>query len=207
MEDGATVPIYYESRLPELRVEGETLDAVFERVFHDRSDKERTAIKNKFATLEAVAGAPRRIERIGLDLIEHFERFIHPNEFKAQVVACSRDAAVTYLETLERLGVPPVALIMSGSYDDPDRLARYHTTKEQRKALIERFKNTTDPLAINILKALEDLTVIDWARKDDIQREMRRRIKRQLRASGFSADRIEAMTAKIMDLARARLAR
>ncbi|MGH8059241.1 MAG: type I restriction enzyme endonuclease domain-containing protein, partial [Candidatus Entotheonellia bacterium] len=62
-------------------------------------------------------------------------------------------------------------------------------------------------LAINILKALEDLTVIDWARKDDIQREMRRRIKRQLRASGFSADCIEAMTAKIMDLARARLAR
>ncbi len=151
VEDGATVPIYYESRLPELRVEGETLDAVFERVFQDRSEKERTAIKNRYATLEAIAGAPRRIERICLDLIAHFELFIHPNGFKAQVVACTRDAAVTYLETLERLGAPPVALIMSGSHDDPERLARYHITKEQKKALIERFKNTHDPLAILVV--------------------------------------------------------
>jgi type I restriction enzyme R subunit len=151
VEDGATVPIYYESRLPELRVEGETLDAVFERVFQGRSDKERMAIKNKYATLEAIAGAPKRIERICLDLIDHFEHFIYPNGFRAQIVACIRDAAVSYLETLERLGAPPVALIMSGSHDDPEHLARYHTTKEQKKALIERFKNKNDPLAMLVV--------------------------------------------------------
>jgi type I restriction enzyme R subunit len=151
VEDGATVPIFYESRLPELRVEGETLDSVFERVFHDLDPKERTAIKNKYATLDAIAGAPKRIERICLDLVEHFERYIAPNGFKAQVVACTRDAAVTYLETLERIGGPPAALIMSGTHNDPKRLAKYHTTKEQKTMLIERFKNKADPLAILVV--------------------------------------------------------
>jgi type I restriction enzyme, R subunit len=150
VEDGATVPILYESRLPELRVEGETLDAIFERVFRDRSEQERTAIKNRYATLEAIAGAPRRIEQICLDLIDHFEKFIWPNGFKAQVVACSRDAAVTYFETLERLGAS-AALIMSSSHGDEARLAKHHTTKEKQKQLIERFRNRNDPLAILVV--------------------------------------------------------
>ena len=151
VEDRATVPIYYESRLPELRVEGETIDAVFERVFAERNENERAAIKNKYATIEAVAGAPKRIERMCLDLIDHFEKYIHPNGFKAQVVACTRDAAVTYVETLERLGAPDVALIMSGTHQDVERLVKYHTSKEQKRALIERFKNENDPLKILVV--------------------------------------------------------
>ncbi|MCB0220579.1 MAG: HsdR family type I site-specific deoxyribonuclease [Chrysiogenetes bacterium] len=149
--DGATVPIYYESRLPELRVEGETLDAVFERIFQDRNEDERAAIKSRFATLEAIAGAPKRIERICLDLIEHFEKHIHPNGFKAQVVACSRDAAVTYLEALEKLGAPQAAIIMSSSHNDPERLTRHKKTKTEQKVLIERFKNRDDPLSILVV--------------------------------------------------------
>jgi type I restriction enzyme R subunit len=60
---------------------------------------------------------------------------------------------------------------------------------------------------VNILKTLEELAVIDWTQKDDVQREMRRQIKRHLRATGYEADRIEALTAQLMDLARARLAK
>lgn len=83
--------------------------------------------------------------------MDHFEKYIHPNGFKAQVVACTRDAAVTYLETLERLGAPDAALIMSGTHQYPERLAKYHTSKEQKRALIERFKNETDPLKILVV--------------------------------------------------------
>jgi type I restriction enzyme R subunit len=53
----------------------------------------------------------------------------------------------------------------------------------------------------------QTLAVIDWAHKDDVQREMRREIKRHLRAAGLADDRMEEMTARLMDLARARLAR
>ena len=96
VQDGATVPIFYESRLPELQIIGQTIDQVFERVFADYTEDERTAIKQRFATEQAIAGAPRRIETICLDLIDHFTRFIAPNRFKAQVVTTSRHAAVTY---------------------------------------------------------------------------------------------------------------
>jgi type I restriction enzyme R subunit len=75
--DGATVPIFYEGRLAELRIIGNNLDAVFDRVFADRSREEREAIKKKYAREAAIAGAPpKRIETIALDLLEHYTK--HP---------------------------------------------------------------------------------------------------------------------------------
>lgn len=151
VQDGATVPIYYEMRQTLDQVEGESLDAIFDRVFREYSEEERTAIKQRYATAEAIAGSPRRIERIGLDIIRHFEQHIHPNGFKAQVVACNRETAVTYKETLDRLGAPPSALIMSSSNSDPERLAKYRLSKEEQDKLIGRFKDADDPLAILVV--------------------------------------------------------
>jgi type I restriction enzyme R subunit len=149
--DGATVPIFYEGRLPELRILGNSLDAVFDRVFADRTEEEREAIKKKYATEAAIAGAPKRVEAICLDLIDHFTKFIRPNGFKAQVVACSREVAATYKETLDRLNAPQSAIIMSYSNDDTTHLARYKTEKEERKTLIERFCRPSDPLSILVV--------------------------------------------------------
>lgn len=98
VEDGATVPIYYESRMPELRVEGESLDAIFDRVFKEYSIEERERIKKKYATEEAIIGSPQRIRKICLDIIEHYEKHIAPNGFKAQIVAINRETAVLYKE-------------------------------------------------------------------------------------------------------------
>ena len=145
VQDRATVPIFYESRLPELQIIGQTIDQVFDRVFADYTEDERAAIKQRFATEQAIAGAPRRIETICLDLIDHFTRFIAPNRFKAQVVTTSRHAAVTYKETLDRLNGPESALIVSSSNNDEQRLARWHLGKEQQDRLIERFKDRNDP--------------------------------------------------------------
>lgn len=151
VQDGATVPIFYEMRQSPERVEGQSLDALFDRIFGDRSDAERELIKQRFATPEAIAGAPRRVEAICLDIIEHFEKYIRPNGFKAQVVACNREVAVAYKETLERLGAPESALIMSASHNDPVPLAKWKTTKEEQRKLIARFKDPADNLAILVV--------------------------------------------------------
>ena len=92
--------------------------------FADRTEEERAAIKRRFATEQAIAGAPRRIEAICLDLIDHFNQFIAPNGFKAQVVATSRHAAVSYKDALDRLNGPESALIMSSGHNDEERLGR-----------------------------------------------------------------------------------
>ncbi len=151
MRDKATVPIFYESRLPELQIIGQTLDQVFDRVFADRTEDERAAIKQRFATEQAIAGAPRRIEAIFLDLIEHFTTFIAPNRFKAQVVAASRHTAVTYKETLDRLNGPESALIMSADHNDEARLTRWHLRKDEQDQAIERFKDGGDPLSVLVV--------------------------------------------------------
>ena len=156
VRDGATVPIFYESRLPELQVVGQTLDQLFKRTFADRLDEERAAIKHRYATERAIASAPSRIDAVCLDLIEHYTEFIAPNgsaskRFKAQVVAVSRDVAVTYKETLDRLNGPESAIIMSAGHNDEERLSNWHLTKQQQERLIERFKDRNDPLSILIV--------------------------------------------------------
>ncbi len=151
VQDKATVPIFYESRLPDLQIIGKTLDQVFEHVFADRTEDERAAIKQRFATEQAIAGAPRRIETICLDLIEHFTQFIAPNRFKAQVVATSRDAAVTYKETLDRLNGPESVVVISAGHNDEARLARWHLRKDEQERAIDRFKDRNDPLSILVV--------------------------------------------------------
>jgi type I restriction enzyme R subunit len=149
--DGATVPIYYEMRQSRDRVEGDDLDAAFDRVFAHLSEEERSRVRQKYGTRELIAGAPDRIERICQDLLEHYRTAIRPNGFKAQVVACSRDAAATYKETLDRLGAPESAIIMSTTNDDPEHIAKWATTKAEQRRLIDRFKDQDDPLCILIV--------------------------------------------------------
>jgi len=158
VEDHATVPIYYESRLPDLHVQGgETIDALFERMFADRTPEEREAIKRRYATEVGIAGAPRRIELICLDLLQHYDERIRPNGFKAQIVAATRDIAVSYKEALDKLTIngtmgPASALIMSSSNDDEARLAAWRTTTEDQRRLIESFKeDPPETLAILIV--------------------------------------------------------
>lgn len=151
VRDGATVPIYYEGRLPELRVVGQTLNQVFERVFADRTVEERVAIRQRYANDQSIAAAPHRIESICLDMIEHFEQFIAPNRFKAQVVAASRHTAVTYKEALERLNGPDSAVIISSNHNDEARLAQWHLPKNEQDRLIERFKDREDELSILVV--------------------------------------------------------
>lgn len=149
--DGATVPIFYEGRLAELRIVGNTVDALFDRIFADRSKEEREAIKKKYGSEQTLAGAPKRIEAIALDIIDHYTKYIGPNGFKAQIVGCSREIAVLYKEALDRLNGPQSTVIMSGTNKDTTQLAAHHKTDQERKALIDRFLDKDDPLKILVV--------------------------------------------------------
>ena len=151
VRDGATVPIFYESRLPEVRILGQNLDKLFDRTFADRSDEERAAIKKKYANEQTIAAAPKRIETICLDILEHYQKAIAPNGFKAQIVAVSREAAAIYKDTLDRLNGPESVLIMSSLHNDTEALTKHHLRKEVQESYIERFKDKDDPLAFLIV--------------------------------------------------------
>ncbi|WP_163527844.1 type I restriction endonuclease subunit R [Halobacillus ihumii] len=140
VEDGATVPIFYESRLVDLHVQGETIDQLFDRFFREYSEEDRERIKQKYVTEEAITASPKRVRNIVLDIIEHFEQHIQPNGFKAQIVAVSREAAVMYKQMLDELSNYQSKVIMSAGHNDEKHLQEHHLSKQEEKQVIQRFK-------------------------------------------------------------------
>jgi type I restriction enzyme R subunit len=102
-DDKQIVPVKYESRLARLRVVGKSLDQLFDDLFHDKTKEERTQLKKKYANIETLSRADRRIELIARDIVEHFNRKIRPNGFKAQLVASDRAMAIRYKQELDKL--------------------------------------------------------------------------------------------------------
>ena len=130
--DGATVPIWYEARLPELAVEGpDTLDRLYEAMFGDEPPAVQAQIRRRYANKETVAEAERRIEMIALDIAEHFKGKVRPNGFKAQVVAPSRAAALRYAERLNSFGLRAYPVITAAPNDGPEFKAARELDQEQ----------------------------------------------------------------------------
>ncbi len=152
VRDGATVPIYYEGRdLETFSVTRFSIDEVFERWFSDYELDKREEIKAHFATIEAVAGAPARVRAIALDIIKHFEAFIAPNNFKAQIVVASREIAVKYKKALDEFGAPPSEVVFTANKNEPD-FAPFMRSDGELNNLLERFKkDPEDPVKFLIV--------------------------------------------------------
>ena len=130
--DGATVPIWYEARLPELHIEGpNTLDKLFDAMFGDQTDSVREEIRRRYANRETVAEAERRIQMIALDISQHFRDKVRPNGFKAQVVAPSRAAALRFTEQLRGFGLSAYPIITTGHNDGPEFQVAKELDQEQ----------------------------------------------------------------------------
>lgn len=155
VEDGATVPIHYESRLPNVHVKGDSLDELFERVFFEFDEDTREKIKQKHVNEELILTAPKRMDEIALDIVRHFESSILINGYKAQVVAVSRKAAVKYKKLIDQYaaGQFETAVIFSPGQNDDAEMRKYHISKDEEKELIKRFKRpfSEDKLAMLIV--------------------------------------------------------
>lgn len=149
VEDGATVKIVYEGRKPDLHISGESLEELFDEAFSDRSDEEKEAIKQKYANKRSVLEADNRIDEVVKDLLKHYKDYVYPNGFKAQIVCVSREACVKYYNAINK-HIKDITgeeleckIIFSGSNNDEPYLREHHTTKEQQKEIIEKFKKKT----------------------------------------------------------------
>ena len=137
--DGATVPIYYEARLPELAIEGpDTLDRLFDAMFGDEPPEVKAQLRRRYANKETVAEAQRRIEMVALDIADHFKESVRPNGFKAQVVAPSRAAALRYSERLNSFGLPAYPIITTSANDGPEfKIARELDQEQITNAFVD----------------------------------------------------------------------
>ncbi|MDD2638205.1 MAG: type I restriction endonuclease subunit R [Methanothrix sp.] len=145
VNDGATVPIYYEGRMPNLQIIGNSIDQLLRRIFSDKTDDELEKIKKDYANLETIAEASPLIRQIALDIVNHYESHIMPNGFKAQVVAVSRLAAIRYKEALDELNAPPSEVLITVGHNDDNVYQPFSRSKTEEAAIIERFKKERDP--------------------------------------------------------------
>ncbi|WP_415905873.1 type I restriction endonuclease subunit R [Neptuniibacter sp. QD48_55] len=165
VDDGATVPIYYESRLAKLDInasEIESLNDEVEEVIEDDEDvASRESTKSKWATLEKLVGSEPRMEQVGKDLVSHFENRIETMPGKGMIVCMSREICVDMYNAIVAIkpewhdldpGKGVIKIVMTGSASDKEKLQPHIHNKETKKLFEKRFKDVNDPLQLVIVR-------------------------------------------------------
>ncbi len=164
VRDGATVPIYYESRLAKLELKEEErpkLDEEFEEVTEGEELEHKEKLKTKWAALEALVGTEKRLRLIAQDLVNHWESRLETMDGKAMIVCMSRRICVDLYNAIVRLrpdwhhddddkGV--IKVVMTGSASDPPEWQPHIRNKARREELAKRFKDPSDPFQIVIVR-------------------------------------------------------
>ena len=163
-EDGATVAIYFESRLAKLSLKAEELPQIDDEVdelAEDEEESQQARLKSKWAALEKVVGAEPRIASVAADLVAHFEERSKAQTGKAMVVAMSRDICAHLYSAIVALrpdwhDADPekgtIKVVMTGSASDKALLRPHLYSKQVKKRLEKRFKDTSDPLQLVIVR-------------------------------------------------------
>ena len=164
VEDGATVPIHYESRLARLELDQSkrpTIDPDFEEATEGEEIERKERLKTKWAQLEAVVGAENRVKQIAEDIVDHFEQRLEALEGKAMVVCMSRRICVDLYNELVRLrpdwrddddAKGSIKVVMTGSASDPPEWQQHVRNKPRREALANRFRDADDPFCIVLVR-------------------------------------------------------
>jgi len=163
-EDGATVAIYFESRLARLSLKQEelpTIDEEVDELAEDEEESQQARLKSKWAALEKVVGAEPRVARVAADLVAHFAQRQQAQPGKAMVVAMSREICVHLYNEIVKLrpdwhdAAPEkgaIKIVMTGSASDKALLRPHIYSGQVKKRLEKRFKDPADPLQLVIVR-------------------------------------------------------
>jgi type I restriction enzyme R subunit len=164
VEDKATVPIFYESRLAKVHFEENekvTIDEQFEELTENEELSYRQQMRAKWARLEAIVGNPNRLEKIAQDLVYHFEQRNAVLDGKAMIVCMSRRICVELYNAIIKIrplwhsdedDKGTIKVIMTGSSSDALNMQAHIRNKPRRKAIGDRLKNPNDPLKLVIVR-------------------------------------------------------
>ncbi|WP_233901200.1 type I restriction endonuclease subunit R [Tenacibaculum piscium] len=163
VDDGATVPISYESRLIKIKLDEETSKKLDDEVnnISDATEEQIEKAKQKTATINAVVGHPDRLKDVAKDIVSHFEARQTVFDGKAMIVGMTRDICVRLYNEIvalkpewhkEDLDKGTIKVIMTSTSDDPALFQPHHTTKQQRKELAVRMKDANDDLKLVIVR-------------------------------------------------------
>lgn len=163
VEDGATVRIYYESRLAKVNLneEGKQLVDDLDDELEQEDLTNTQKAKAKWTQLEALVGSENRIKIIAKDIVAHFSQRQEVFEGKGMIVCMSRRIAADLYQAIidlkpewhsDDLNKGVIKVVMTSASSDGPKISKHHTTKEQRRTLAERMKNPDDELQLVIVR-------------------------------------------------------
>ena len=164
VEDQATVPIYYESRLAKLALDESELpriDPGFDEATEGEEIERKEKLKTRWAQLEAIVGAERRIALVAQDMVAHFEDRLQTMDGKAMVVCMSRRICIDLYRELVGLrpdwhhdddGKGSIKVVMTGAASDPPDWQHHFRNKARREALANRFRDPDDSLRMVLVR-------------------------------------------------------
>ena len=164
VEDGATVPIYYESRLARIELDEDEkphIDAEIEALLEDQDESSAERTKQKWSTVEALVGSDKRLAQVAADLVQHFEDRVAAVKGKAMVVCMSRRICVALYDEIIRLrpdwhnsddNAGQLKIVMTGAASDPVEWQQHIGNKARRDLLAKRARKPQDPLRLVIVR-------------------------------------------------------
>ncbi len=164
VEDGATVPIYYESRIARVELDEDEkprIDDEIAELTEDEAEGEQERLKRKWANVEAVVGTEKRLAMVAQDLVEHFENRVVGMDGKAMIVCMSRRICVDLYGEVVRLRPEwhsdddeggTIKVVMTGAASDPKGWQRHIGGKARRELLAKRIKDPDDALKLVIVR-------------------------------------------------------
>jgi type I restriction enzyme R subunit len=164
VEDGATVPIYYESRLARIELnedEKPRIDAEVDDLTEESSEADQERFKKKWSTVEALVGSDKRLALVARDMVAHFEDRVVALDGKAMVVCMSRRICITLYDEIVKLrpdwhstddNAGAVKIVMTGAASDPPEWQQHIGNKARRDLLARRARDASDPLKMVIVR-------------------------------------------------------
>lgn len=164
VEDGATVPIYYESRLARIELDEEEkpkIDAEVNELTEEDSEADQERFKKKWSTVEALVGSDKRLALVAKDMVAHFEDRVAALDGKAMVVCMSRRICVKLYDEIVKLrpdwhraddNSGAVKIVMTGAASDPQEWQQHIGNKARRDLLAKRARDPKDPLKLVIVR-------------------------------------------------------
>ena len=151
VRDGATMPLHFEPRLLELRIDKEEIDKAFKELTGGLSDLDKDRLAKAAAKMAVLVKSPERIEKICADIAQHFQEKVAPSDFGAQVVTFDRESCVLYKKALDEHLPPEMSDIVMTVNSGEDEYAPYRRERDAEEKLLDRFRDPADPLKILIV--------------------------------------------------------
>jgi len=155
IRDNATLPLHFEPRLPDYHIDKESLDIAFKEMANDLSEEDRNKLSQKAAKMSVFLKSPERVRTIVQDIVEHFQKHVEPEGFKAMIVTPDRYACVQYKEELDKLlsTESSIVVMSTSANDDFEFKQAYGLDRDQQEKVIEKYNDSESALKFLIVTA------------------------------------------------------